>query len=254
MTAIYDNTSFHHKPGYVQGMVGSGCIPSARKLETWKPEYVGKWPADVSGDLMIHVESGIDGHFDLVTDSKESVLKSKGKLNAFCENTARTYPGVRQWWYCPPIRRWQWLAAEGGDKAAQKALGDWRAATYDLAGMGVPGPRVHGVVVDCYDYWHLREVWEKRVIDQIKIWETLGRAVLPILYLGWLWQGGKYEHAGEAYDTDTAVHRIEVLLKLCGRVAIHGGYNQTTTADGKTIYQDYRLWPLRKVVEQYAKE
>lgn len=257
MTAIYDNTSFHHKPGYVPGSVGSGCIPGARKLEMWKPEWVGKWAPDVTGDIMVHVEAGIEGHFDLVTDSKVDVLKSKGKLDSFCENTARTYPGVRQWWYCPPMRRWEWDAAEKGDYAAQKAIGAWRSATYDLAGMGVPGPRVHGVIVDCYDYWYMRDVWEKRVTDSIKIWETLKRPVLPIIYLGWLWQGAKagetIERAGENYDTDTAVSRIETLLRLCGRVAIHGGYNQTVNARGEAIYQDYRLWPLRKVVEQYAR-
>lgn len=239
-------------------MVGSGCIPGARKLEIWKPEFVGKWPIDVSGDLMIHVEAGSEGKFDLVTDSKIEVMAAKKSLDKWCEQAATAYPSVRQWWYCPPFRRWQWVEAEKGVKSAQKALGDWRSATYDLAAMGVPGPRVHGVVIDCYDYFYMRDVWEKRVIDQIKIWETLGRAVLPVLYLGWLWQGAKpgqvIERAGEPFDSETAVHRIETLLRLCGRVAIHGGYNQTTTADGKTIYQDYRLWPLRKVVESYAKE
>jgi hypothetical protein len=253
---IFDNTSFVGKdPARLDAMV-VGCIPGATKLEMVKPEY--GWAPDTSGHLMVHREHGEEGWFDL-TDKKRKpeVLASVSALHRYSEQLAARHPRTPQWWYCPRSLRWEWVASKAGDKKATAAIRDWRTSIRDLMKLGAPGPRFAGVCVDCYDYFTHQAVWEERTKAECGVWLEAGRQVMPVVYLGWLWMGGTadkpVQHPGEPWTEEMALRRIHHLMKLCGRVAIHGGYNQTVGADGKTIYQKYDDWPLRRLVEALAR-
>lgn len=231
---IYDCTQFIGKPGG-DGRSSTGCIPGAIKLEINKPR--DNYAHDGSGDTLIHVEPGVDAAFVTKPDLKAA----KVTIGLLSDKAARENPKSRQWWYCPPLLRAEWLAASKGDKKAQAAIKAWRSSIYGLADYGIPGPRIHGVVIDLYDFSYMAEIWRARVAENIKPWLDLKRPVLPILYLRW-------KDTGQLYTHTEARMRIEYAAALCGgRCAIFDGITTTNKVE------NYADWPLRGLVESIAR-
>ena len=232
---LYDCTQFVGKPGS-NGAAGSGCIPGAVKLEIAKPR--DNYRHDGSGDTLIHVEPGKDAHFG----TKAELKAAKVTLSALSDKAAREHPTCKQWWYCPPLLRWEWMAAANGDKAAQAKIKAWRSSIYDLTIDGIPGPRVHGVCIDLYDFSYLAPVWKARVAENIKPWLDARRPVLPILNLRWV-------DTGKHYTEKEARERITFAANLCGgRCAI---YDDAAGLVGNS--ETYTDWPLRALVESIAR-
>lgn len=231
---LYDCTQFIGKPGG-DGRSSTGCIPGAVKLEINKPR--DNYAHDGSGDSLIHVEPGVDANFVTKPDLKAAKITIDDlALKAMLEN-----PRCTRWWYCPPCLRAEWLAASKGDKAAQDKIKVWRSAIYDLPIFGIPGPRIHGVVVDLYDFESIRSVWKARVAENIKPWIDMKRAVLPILYLRW-------KDTGRLYTEAETRERITFAANLCGgNCAIFDGI------DIHNRVENYADWPLRAVVESLAR-
>lgn len=231
MITLYDATQFIGKPGG-NGYAGSGCIPGAIKLELNKPHDT--YAHDGSGDTLIHVEPGKDADFT----TKAGVKAAKVTLGLLSDKAAREHPTCKQWWYCPPLLRAEWLAASLGDKRAQAAIKAWRSSIYDLTIDGIPGPRVHGVCVDLYDFESIKTVWRARVAENIKPWLDARRPVLPILYLRW-------KDTGILYTEEEVRDRIGFAASLCGgRCAIFDGFGPTGAIE------TYQSWWLRPVIEQ----
>ena len=234
MSVIYDNTAFIGKPGAAV-VAGSGRIPGAVKLEMWRPGDT--WPHDGSGDILLHVEPGVQANFGTKPERKAA----KVTIDGLSDMVAAQYPQAKQWWYCPPLLRDDWYQASLGNKASQQRIKDWKSATYDLPLEGIPGPRIHGVCVDLYDFYYMRSVWKARAAENFKPWLDHRRPILPILYLRW-------KDTGVLYTDAEARERIEFCVAVCGRVAIHDGYGINGL-----VYEQYGSWPLRELVESIAR-
>jgi len=231
---LYDCTQFIGKPGG-DGRPSTGCIPGAVKLEIAKPR--DNYRHDGSGDTLIHVEPGKDAEFG----TKPQLKAAKVTISALSDRQAREHPNSKQWWYCPPLLRTEWLAASQGVKEAQAKVRAWRTGIYDLPIFGIPGPRLHGVCIDLYDYTYLAPIWRARVAENVKPWNDLKRPVLPILYLRW-------KDTGVLYTETEARIRIEFAASLCGgRCAIFDGID---TVDN---VENYANWPLRGLIESMAR-
>ena len=231
---IYDCTQFKGKPGG-DGRSSTGCIPGAVKLEIAKPR--DNYKHDGSGDTLIHVEPGKDAEFG----TKAQLKAAKITLGTLSDRQAREHPTSKQWWYCPPLLRTEWLAASQGVKAAQAKVKAWRTGIYDLPIFGIPGPRIHGVCVDLYDFSYLAPIWKARVAENVKPWQDLQRPVLPILYLRW-------KDTGVLYTEAQVRDRVTFAANLCGgRCAIFDGIDTTDNVE------TYNNWPLRAVVESLAR-
>lgn len=231
---LYDCTQFIGKPGG-DGRSSTGCIPGAVKLEINKPR--DNYAHSGAGDSLIHVEPGKDANFVTKPDLKAAKIT----IDLLAHKAMLENPRCTRWWYCPPLLRAEWLAASKGDKKAQAAIKAWRNGIYSLADYGIPGPRVHGVCIDLYDFSYLAPVWRARVAENIKPWIDMKRAVLPILYLRW-------KDTGRLYTEPEARERIEFAASLCGgNCAIFDGI------DIQDRTENYADWPLRAVVESIAR-
>lgn len=230
---IYDCTQFLGKHGG-NGQAGSGCIPGCVKLEINKPHDT--YRHDGGGDTLIHVEAGKDAIFG----DKKQLLAARSVIDTLSQKAAIENPECKQWWYCPPCLRSEWLAASLGDRAAQASIKQWRSLISDVILAGIPGPDLRGVCVDLYDFWSIRAVWLERTKENVMPWLKIGRRVLPILYLRW-------KDTGVLYTELEARNRIEVAAALCGgRVAIFDGLD---IHDQK---EQYETWPLRGLIESMA--
>lgn len=225
---LYDCTQFVGKPGG-NGAAGSGCIPGAVKLEIHKP--LDTYAHDGSGGVLLHVEPGVNAEFG----TKPQLKAAKVTIDNLAHKSMVENPRCTRWWYCPPCLRHEWFAASKGDKAAQAKIKAWRSSIYDLPIFGIPGPRVHGVCVDLYDFAYMQDVWKARTAENVKPWLDLNRPVLPILML-------RFKDTGAVYSEAMARERITFAANLCGgRCAIY---------DDVSTYSD---WPLRAVVESIAR-
>lgn len=218
---------------------GQPCIPGAQRVVMWQP--TDTWTHDGADVLMAHVEHGKNADYS----TKPGRLNAQQKINAIVSKASTQYPTVPIYLYGWHGLRWQEKAAAGNGKdkkAAQKAIAQWEADTRDIAAMGIPGKGCKGVFFDCYDFSDIAEVWKVRVTRGIKLWQSLGYDVIPIVTLRWM-------DTMQPYDEATARERIAFVAALCGgRCCI---YDDGVNAQGRKM--NYADWSLRAVVESIAR-
>lgn len=209
---------------------GQPCIPDAQRVVMWQP--TDTWDHGGADVMMIHVEDGVNAKYGTKTER----IAAKKIIDGLVKKSGTQYRTVPIYLYGLGGLRWEHLAAKHGDKKAAEAIKKWEADTRDIAAMGIPGKGCKGVFFDCYDFSYLAPVWLERVTKGIKLWQSLGYDVIPIIKLRWL-------DTGLPMDEATARDRIEKLAALCGgRVCIY-----------EDMAGNYNDWTLRALVESIAR-